>query len=230
MVGVNKHLQTLILSQVQVLVLIDRLRLVLREVLHRKAQRLLVALCKLRLVGVGHSGDAWRQHISHRLTVCVFLYVDGTHLQHARLGSCRSHEVLLILSPLATHQVERAETQHDRLLESSQEHAHIANAGEVADRTDLIVIFSQWDAILIPAHGDRVAIAQLGGIVAMVHNMRLVRLDTSVIGLQLIVADGDMILIVAFVFVQGVVLIDILHIRSRLVRGVVALCLVVVRW
>ena len=48
-VGMHKHLHVLVLAQVEVGVLIDGLRLVLRQVLHRQTKCLLVVLRKLGL-------------------------------------------------------------------------------------------------------------------------------------------------------------------------------------
>ena len=49
MVGMHKHLQVLILAQVEDGVTIDGLRLARRQVLDNHAERLLVGLCQLRL-------------------------------------------------------------------------------------------------------------------------------------------------------------------------------------
>ena len=104
-VGMDEHLQALILAQVEVGVLVDGLRLVLREILHREAQGLLIVLSKLLLIGVGDTGDARRQDVGHRLALGILLDVDGTHLQGARLGTGAGLQVLLILTPLTTHKV-----------------------------------------------------------------------------------------------------------------------------
>ena len=223
----DKHLHVLVAAQVEVGVFIDRLRLVLAQVLDHQAESLLIVLGQLGLRGVGGSGDAWRQYVGHGLAVGVLLDVDGTHLQHASLGSGRRHEVLLVLPPLAAHQVERSESQHDRLLESCEEHAHEAYAGEVVDAAYLLLVLSQRHTILIPAHGDRVAVAQLGVVVAMVYDVAVVRLLSAVVSLQLVVADGYAVLVVALVLIEGIVLVDVLHVGSRLVRSVVRFRLLV---
>ena len=87
-VGMDKHLQALILAQVQIGILIHSLRLALRQVLHGETERLLIILCKLGLTGVSDTGNARRQHIGHGLTVRILLHVDSTHLQQTRLGTC----------------------------------------------------------------------------------------------------------------------------------------------
>ena len=183
MVGVDEHLQPLVLAQVEVGVAIDGLRLILREVLHREAQRLLVVLGELLLVGVGHSGDARWQHIGHGLALGVLLHVHSAHLQRSRLGGGTGLQVLLVLSPLAFHQVEAAEAQRNGLLEAREEHAHEADAGEVVDGTHLALPLLQRHTILIPSDGEGVAVAQLGVVVAMVHDVRVVAFLSTVVGL-----------------------------------------------
>ena len=182
-VGMHKHLQVLILLQVQRGVLIDSLRLVLRQVFHHQAEGLLIALGQLRLAGVGHTADARRQHVGHRLAVGVFFHVDRTHRHRACLGSGRGHQVLLVLSPLATYQVEAAETQNNVFLEIGEEHTHEADAGKVVDSAHLRVKRHQRHPVLIPAHGAGVAIAQRCQIVTVVYYIRVFRLSPSVVGL-----------------------------------------------
>ena len=225
-VGVDKHLQPLVLAKVDVDVLIDGLRLVLAQILHHQAKGLLVVLGELWLVGVGHTRDARRQHVGHGLALGVLLDVDGAHLQGARLGAGAGLQVLLVLAPCAAHQVERAETQHDVLFESGQEHTHEADGGEVVDGAFALLVGREGDAVLIPAHGDAVVIAQLGRIVAVVHDIAAFRLLPAVVGLQLVVADGYAVLVVALILVQGVVLVQVFHVGAGLVAAVVALALV----
>ena len=228
-VGVDKHLQVLVLAQVEVGVLVDGLRLVLREVLHGEAEGLLVLLSELLLVGILHAADARRQDVGHRLALGVLLHVDGTHLHRSCLSTRTGLQVLLVLSPLTLHQVETAEAEGDGLLEARQEHTHEADGGEVADAAHLLLPLRQRYAILIPAHGLGLAVAQLGAVVAVVHDVGVVALLPVVVGLQLVVADGYAVLIVALILVEGVVLVDVLDVRTGLIRGVVRLGLVVGR-
>ena len=224
-----EHLQATVAAEVEVGVLIDGLRLVLRQVLHRQAERLLIILGELGLRWVGGTADARGQHVGHGLALGVLLDVDGTHLEHARLCAGRGLQVLLILAPFAAHEVERSEAQHDGLLESGEEHAHEADGGEVVDGSHLLLILGERYAILIPTDGERVAVAQLGIIVTMVDDVGVFRLHAAVVGLQLVVADGDAILIVALILVERIVLVDVLHVGAGLVAAVVAFGLVVGR-
>ena len=218
----DEHLQPLILAQVVVQVLIDGLRLALAQVPHRQTEGLLVVLHQLRLVGVGGTADARRQGVGHGLTVGILLDVDGTHLHRTRLGTSGRQKALLVLAPLATHQVETTEAQHDGLLETSEVHTHETDAGEVVDVAHPLLTLGQGDAELIPAHGQRVAVAQLHVAVAAVGNVG-VGGHAVVVGLQVVVTDADTVLEVAFILVQRVVLVDVLHVGAHLVRGIVRL-------
>ena len=102
-VGVYKHLQTLVLTQIEVRVLVDGFRLTLCEVLHDETERLLVVLNKLRLAGVSSTADAWRQGVGHWLAVCILFDVHSAHLHRARLSTYGCLQALLVLTPLATH-------------------------------------------------------------------------------------------------------------------------------
>ena len=57
--------------------------------------------------------------------------------------------------------------------------------------------------------------------------MRALGISPTVVGLQFIITDRNTILIIALVLVESIILIDILYIGSRLVRGIVTLCLVI---
>ena len=85
-VGMHKHLQSLVLSQVEVGVLIHRLCLTLGQLLYDESQCLLVVLHELRLRGVGHTTYSRRQHIVHRQLVGVLLDVDICCFEFA--GGC----------------------------------------------------------------------------------------------------------------------------------------------
>ena len=108
-VGMHKHLQTLVLAQVEVGVLIHRLCLALCQLLDDESERLLVVLHELRLRGVGHTAYSRRQHIVHGLLVGVLLDVDICCFEFA--GGCGGGvgEVLLVCAPFSSHEVETTE-------------------------------------------------------------------------------------------------------------------------
>ena len=125
-IGVDEHLNALVLAQVESGVLINGLGLARREVVDNEAQRLLVLLGKLRLGRILLTGDSRRQDVVHRRLVVVLLDVhraDG----HASALVGRGVERLLVGAPFSAHKVERGETQYDRFLEVSEEHAHEAD-------------------------------------------------------------------------------------------------------
>ena len=157
----HKHLHALILPEVVVQVLVHGFRLTLAQVVHGETQRLLVVLHELRLRGVGGAVDARGQGVGHGLAVGVLFYVDSAHHHGARLGALGRLQALLILAPLAAHEVERTEAQHNGLLKARHIHAHEADRGEVVDTAHLLFILGQGYAELIPADGGRVAVAQL---------------------------------------------------------------------
>ena len=222
----DEHLQALVLTQVEVGVLVDALRLTLSQVAHRQTEGLLVVLDELRLRGVSGTVDARRQGIGHGLAVGILLDVDGTHHHRSRLGTGSRLQTLLVLAPFAAHQVERAEAQHDRFLETGEVHTYETDGGEVVDSADLVPAFSQRDAELVPADGGGVAVAQLHPTVAAVGDVAVGQ-GAVVVSLQDVVADMYLVLEVALILVERIVLVDILHVGTRLVRRVVRLRAVV---
>ncbi len=128
---------------------------------------------------------------------------------------------MLIDTPFATHEVKRTEAQHNGFLKLCHEHAHEADAREVADATLSFLVLLDGDAELVPLHGGGVAVAQAYAAVADIH-------DVVASNGEVFRTYADMILEVTLVLVQRVVLVDVLHVRSCLVAGVVALVVRVV--
>ena len=225
-VGVYEHLHVLILAEVEASIAIDGLRLTLLQVLHHHVERLLVALHKLWLRGVGDTADTWGQHIVHGLFVVALLDVHGTDLEHAAFR-CRRVETLLVDAPLATDEVQGTEAQHDGLLESRHEHAHEADTGEVVDTALLVFILRDGDAELIPVHTRRIAVAELHAAGAHVGDEAVGRRHAVTVGIKHLGRDTHTILVVTLIFVEGEVLVDILLVRPRLVAGIIRLTLVI---
>ena len=215
MVGMHEHLQAAVLAQVEVGVLEHSLRLAGAQVAHHHVEGLLVALHQLRLCGVLHTRDARRQDVVDRFLVVVLLDVDSAHRHIARVGGAVG-EVLGIDAPLAAHQVETAEAEHDGFLESGKEHAHEAYGGEVVDGAHPLLKLVEGDTELIPGHVVVVAVAQGTGAHAAVY-------DEVLSHHEVFRTDGDVILVVFLILIEGEVLVDVLHIGGGLVRGVVAL-------
>ncbi len=210
----NKHLQPLILSEVEVRVLVNSLSLTVRQVSYLNVESLFVSLRKLRLSRVLLPSDSRRQDVVNRHSVVVLLDIHGADSHFSRLAAGR--ERLLVYSPFAPYEVETSETHHDRHLEVSQEHAHETDRRKVgySAHTSLIVVNRNTE--LVPRNRLRRIVAQFNGCFTLVHDIVLTH-D------EILWTNANMILEILLIFVQCVVLIDILYIRSRLIRRVVAL-------
>ena len=209
----DKHLQPLVLAQVECRVFIDCLRFAGRQIGHPHIQRLLVALHQLRLCGVELPRDAWRQHVVDGRLVAVLFYVHRTYGELTCL--CGIFQVLLIHTPLSTNKVERCKAQHNGVLEAGEEHTHETDGGEVGDASLATFILREWYAELVPRHSARFAVAQRGVCLAFIHN----KVSSHH---HIFRAHRHAILIVFLIFVERVVLVDIFHIGHGLVRGVVS--------
>ena len=212
-IGVYKHLHAFVLSQVEGGVLVHRLGLARAQVLGHEAERLLVGLDELWLRGVLLALYARWQHVVDRCLLGILLYAHRTGLERAAVGSAQQ---LVIGSPLAPYQVECTETQHDGLAEVGEEHAHEAYAGEVVDVAFLLLVLVYGNTELIPGDGGLAAVAQRGRVASLVD-------DEVGAHLQVFGTYAHVILIVFLVFVEGEVLVDVLHVGRRLVGSVVAL-------
>ena len=215
-IGMHKHLQALVLAQVERRILINALRLARGELVDIDIKGLLVVLYELGVVGILSASDTWWQHIVDRLLIAVLLDIDRSRRHRTCLCSAIV-EVLLIDAPRATYEVEAAETQDDGMLEACEEHTHEADAREVVDAAKALLKLFERDAEKIPVDlGVVLAIAQCGLGLALVD-------DEVLANLQILRTDGHVVLEVFLVFVECVVLIDILHVGRTLNRGVVTL-------
>ena len=208
-VGMHKHLHTTILTKVVSGILIYTLSLVARKVCQCHRQCLLVSLGKLRLCRVLLTTDAWRHHVVDRSLVVVFLNI---HSSCGKGAATRSGvvESLLVYTPFATHKVETTKSQYDRMLETCEEHTHEADACEVVDGAHFVGIFLQRNAELIPCGCSLLAISQWSCIHTLVY-------DVVFAHYEVLRTNAYTILIVFLVFVEGVVLVDILNVRSCLI-------------
>ena len=212
------HLQMTIAAQIERGITIDGLRLALAQILHHHTECLLVGFGQLWLTGVCDTLDARRQYIVDRTTVVVLLDIDRTHLQRTAIRA--SGQRLLIDTPLTTYQVERTKAQHDRFLELGQEHTHKTDAGEVGDAAHTVVVLRERDAELIPPHLFPVTITQGSGIFADVGNEVTAQL-------HILRAQAHLILEITLILVESIVLINVLHVRIGLVRGIITFRLLV---
>ena len=176
-----------------------------------------VRLHELALVGVGHAADARRQDIVDGQFLVVLLNVYGANLERA---CCRGRgaivEALLVASPVGLDKVEGSETQDNRLLEARHVHTDEADGGEIRDAAYGALEFLQRDAELEPSLRFLVAVAQRC-------------CDVTNVGDEVAPDDGvarvyaDVVLEIFLVLIEGVVLVDILHVRRCLVGRLVAL-------
>ena len=200
----GEHLDALVLAQVDGGVLVDCLCLSTAQILHHQAQCLLIRLHELWLGWVLLTGNARWQHVVDWCLLSIFLQAYRTSLQ----GTARcSAQLLVVGTPLATYEVEGSETQHDRLLETRQEHTHEADAGEIVDVALTTLELIHWDAELIPSHGATCVITQGLRVLSLVNDM--VASHHEVFR-----ADAHMILEVLLILIEGIVLVDVLHIRG----------------
>ena len=218
-VGVDEHLQPAILAQVEGGVLVHTLRLAGAEVVDHDVEGLLIVFHQLGLGGVLHTRDARREDIVDGGLVVVLLDIHGTHRHISRVGGTGG-EVLRIHTPLAAHQVETAEPEHDGFLELREEHTDEADGGEVADGAYPLLIPVERYAELVPCHLVGLAIAQRTASLAAVD-------DEVAAHDEVLRTDGDMILVVFLILVEREVLVDVLDIGRGLVRCVVTLFAVV---
>ena len=212
-IGMGKHLDALVLAEIEGRVLIYRLCLAMGQILHHQTQSLLVCLDKLWLRWVLLAADTRRKHIVDRCLLGIFLQTDCTRLQGSATGCTQR---LVVGTPFAVHQVERTETEHDRLLEVGEEHSHEADAGEIVDVSLALLKLIHRNAELIPGNrGFRVVSPSLG-VFALIH-------DEVAAHHEIFRTDADVILEILLIFVQRIVLVDVLHIRCRFIGGIITL-------
>ena len=124
-------------------------------------------------------------------------------------------KVEFVRAPLATHQLERGETEVCGTREAGHEYAGEAYGGESVDGADNLLEIAQRNLELEPFHfllaltGAHHRHLPVGDVVAAHHEVGR--------------TDGDAILVVALVFVKGIVLVyvlDIGRVARRLVKRV----------
>ena len=210
-IGVHKELEVLVATKVEMRVLIHGTRIATAQFFHGERERLLVVLQHLVLSRLNRAANARGQDIVHRLFVVVLFEVHGAHHELSRRS--RRHVLikrLTIVTPLTAYEAQRGKTQHNRLIEARHEHTHEANRRKVADTTVFAFVFAQRNAEQIPFRGGRLAVARFRVDGAHVDNVVLSDLHRRWI-------DAHAVLIVFFVLVEGEILVDIFHIRRRLV-------------
>ena len=213
----DKELQVLVLTHVVVAILVNRLCVARGKVLHDYTQGLLVLLHQLALVGVGDTTDAGRQNVVDRLLATILLNTYRAHSHSgAGAGGFACVEGLVVAAPVTMYEVEGGQTHDNGFFETRKEHAHEAYGGEVVDGAHFRFVAMKGNAEEIPSHLLTIAITQFGTHRALIDNV--VAPNDEVLG-----ADGDVILIVFFVFVERVVLVQVLNIWCGLVGRFITL-------
>ena len=160
-IGMDEHLQVLVVAEVHVHGLIHRTGVACGKVFHCECQGLFVLLRELRLGGVEHTGDAWRQDVVDWGLVVVLLDIHGGgHDASAHTGLRVRVEGLRVVAPFSFHQVEVGKTYHDGFFKPCHVQPHETDAGEVTDGSFLAVKFIHRDAELIPRGCFFLAVAQ----------------------------------------------------------------------
>ena len=210
----DKHLQALVGSQVKVGVAIHTTGIASVKIFNRKLHGLLVELCDLGLTAINDTGHTGRQHIVHRLTRGILLDVDSidTDSTVSRLITAQV-EVVLVVTPLAAHQLNRSKSQVSGGTESRHEHTHETYRREVLDIAHLTLVINQRDGELVPSGMLYITIGKFDIRLLLVGD--IVHADAQRVGM-----NGYPVLEIALILVQGVVLIDILDI-GRGTRGLV---------
>ena len=134
---------------------------------------------------------------------------------------------MLVESPFATYQVERPEAQHDGFLEARQEHTHESDAGKVVDASLLPLILCQGNTELIPVDILGLTITQFHAAGTHVGNETVGRWCPVTVGIENLGRDTHMVLVVTFILVEGIVLVNVFHIRAALIAGIVGFRLLV---
>ena len=102
------------------------------------------------------------------------------------------------------------------MFESRDKHTHETNGTEIVDSAKLPFKLVYRDTELIPCDCLLLPIAQLGSVITLVN-------DIVLSYHQIFWTDGDMVLIIFLILIQRIVLVDVLHIRHRLIRRVITL-------
>ncbi len=221
----GKHLQTAVLAHIHRQIFVHSARIALCQIVHAQHHRLFVLLGQLRLTWVGFTRNARRQHIIDRLFFVVLFDADRRHIERA-FGSGRIGWVVErfgVSAPFAAHQFERTKTQEHRFVETVHKDTHEAHRFEIANGADFLFVVANRNFELIPRHAFALAVFEfdignhlVGDEVGTDHHGRW--------------GQFHAVLVVFFVFVQRVVLIDVLHIGHSCGRCRVTFAAVVGRW
>ena len=203
LLGMNEHLQVLVLPHVIAGILIHRSCVVRTEVHHAQNHRLLVLRNQLSLTRIGLTAHTRWQHIVNRRTGTVLLDVHGLHVDGCACVNRRTdrRQVTRVLSPVAANEVERSKTQVCLFGAARQVHTHEADGLPVADRTYFLhtrAVAAERNLELIPRHLCGLTVSQR-------HFAYFLLRDVLAAYLHHVGTQDDFILVVFLVFVERIV-------------------------
>ena len=102
-VGMHKHLQALVTTQIKCGVFVNCLRFAMAQMVDNHIQRGFIAFDQLRLRGILLAIDARRNDIIHGRFLGILLNTDSAHRHCPR--SCTGIKVVFIDSPITPHKV-----------------------------------------------------------------------------------------------------------------------------
>ena len=204
--GVNPHLQTLVVAQVEHGVSVDGTCIARIEAGDLERHRLLVELGNLALARVDDTCDAGRQNIVDRFARGVFLDVDNRYVELSVGRSIAALvEIVVVATPFAAHEFEGSEAEVGDLTEARHEHTSEAYGREIVDRTDHLLIVAERDLELIPFHLVVLAISST-------HHRHLFVGDIVASHFEVAGTNRNLVLEIAFILVERIVLVDVLDV------------------
>ena len=201
------HLHALVGAQVDLSILVYTSGVAGLDSRERKLEALLVELSGLRRTRILDSVHTRGKNIVHGFASGVLFDVHYRHVEFT-LGRriVAAVEVELIVAPFASHKLKGGEAQVGHLLEAGHEHAGEPDSREVLDAAHNLVGGAQRNLELIPY----CRLLTFGS----VDFGNLLVGDIVPANFQIFRTKRNLILEIAFVFVERVVLIDVFHIRN----------------
>ena len=160
--GMDKHLQTLVLAGIKRSGLIDGPRLLAAQTVNLEKHGLLIFLTHLCLAWVYLTRDAWRQNIVDWQAVAIILNIDSRQRDGTRtciishtVGRFKQILVLAIHGPIGAHQIEGSESQICGRCKIGHIHTDEPDGLEVGDGAFLAVVLLNRNFELIPVYLGR---------------------------------------------------------------------------
>ena len=204
----HKKLQTLISPQIEPHIAVYGTGIGGRKATDAQTEGLFVLLRGLSLCGIKTARNGRRKYIVNRLAIAVFLNIDRTYFKGS-LGDGRYIGIVqltVVGAPFAPYQLKRTEAKMRCFLKPGEEKAHKANTFEIRYTSDGSFVFLERNFELIPIDRFLLSVSKgnCGG--AYVGDVILPHGEA-------VRSKYNMVLKIAFVFVQRIILIDVFHIR-----------------